>query len=164
LPKRPNVAIMRCPVEFRRATVRDLEILVKHRRGMWAKMGRRNRRQLDEHDRVFRQWVRARLKNGEVVGWMAETGEGETVASGIVWLRPSVSEPGVHHSVQPYLLSMYTEPEWRRQGLATRIIMEAMKWARRNGYTEIRLHASSMGRRIYIRRGFKPTSEMKRKL
>jgi GNAT superfamily N-acetyltransferase len=155
---------MRGHVRFRRATVRDLKVLVKHRRGMWLKMGRRNRRKLNEHDQVFRQWVRTRLKKGEVVGWIAETGEGEGVASGIVWLRPSVSEPGVHHLVQPYLLSMYTEPEWRRRGLATRIVVEAMSWAKGNGYTEIRLHASSMGKRIYVRRGFKPTWEMKRKL
>jgi GNAT superfamily N-acetyltransferase len=59
---------------------------------------------------------------------------------------------------------MYTEPEWRRRGLASRLVQEAVKWAKRDGYSEIRLHASSMGRRIYIRQGFKRTWEMKREL
>lgn len=151
-------------VRLRRATRRDVDVLVKQRRGMWFDMGKRNRSKLDEHDRTFRRWVKERLKNGEVVGWITETDEGARVAGAIVWLRPSVSEPGVRHLVQPYLLSMYTDHKWRRRGLASRIVTEAMKWAKNNGYTEIRLHASSMGKRLYVRRGFKLTWEMKRKL
>ena len=98
------------------------------------------------------------------MGWVVETDVGDVVAGAIVWLRPAVSEPGVRHLVQPYLLSMYTEPKWRRLGLASRIVTEAMKWAKSNGYGEIRLHASSMGRGIYIRQEFKRTWEMKREL
>lgn len=151
-------------VKLRRATRRDLDVLVRQRRGMWFDMGERNRIKLDEHDRTFRRWVRLRLKSRTVVGWVAETDGGDLVAGAIMWLRPAVSEPGVRHLVQPYLLSMYTEPKWRRLGLASRIVTEAMKWAKSKGYGEIRLHASSMGTRIYIRQGFKRTWEMKREL
>jgi len=151
-------------VKLRRATRRDLDVLVRQRRGMWFDMGERNRIKLDEHDRTFRRWVQLRLKSRTVVGWVVETDVGDVVAGAIVWLRPAVSEPGVRHLVQPYLLSMYTEPKWRRLGLASRIVTEAMKWAKSNGYGEIRLHASSMGRGIYIRQGFKRTWEMKREL
>ncbi len=154
-----NLSIER--VKFRRATLRDLDFLVRQRRGMWLGMGEKNRRKLDEQDRVFRRWVRTRLRTGTVVGWVAETDGGDLVAGGIVWLRPSVSRPGVRHLVQPFLLSMYTEPKWRGQGLGSRIVDEAVNWAKRNGYTEIRLHASSMGKRLYLRQGFKPTWEMK---
>jgi GNAT superfamily N-acetyltransferase len=151
-------------VKLRRATRGDLDVLIRQRRGMWFDMGKRNRIKLDEHDRTFRRWAQLQLKRRTVVGWVAETDGGDVVAGAIVWLRPSVSEPGVRHLVQPYLLSMYTEPKWRRLGLGSRILTEAMKWAKRNGYGEIRLHASSMGRRIYIRQGFKRTWEMKLEL
>jgi GNAT superfamily N-acetyltransferase len=151
-------------VMLRRTTARDLEVLVKQRRSMWFDMGIRNPRKLNEHDQIFRRWVAARLRNGQVVGWIAETDEGERVAGGIVWLRPSVSIPAERHLVQPYLLSMYTEPKWRRRGLGSRIVAEAMKWAKRNHYTVIMLHASSMGKRLYARRGFKLTLEMGREL
>ena len=127
-------------------------------------MGEKNRAKLDEESRIFRSWLRSRLKTGRVVGWIAETGRGDIVAGGIVWLRPIVSRPGVQHLVQPFLLSMYTEPKWRGRGLASRIIDEAVKWAKKNGYEEIRLHASSMGRGVYIRRGFRRSWEMKLKL
>lgn len=151
-------------VRFRRAALRDLDVLVRQRRGMWLSMGERNRVNLDEHDRSFRRWIRIRLRSGTVVGWVAETKGREIVAGAIVWLRPSVPQPGVRGLVQPFLLSMYTEPGWRRLGLSSRIVGEAVKWAKRNGYAEVRLHASPMGRRLYLRQGFKRTWEMKLEL
>ena len=151
-------------VKLRRASLRDLDVLVRQRRGMWADMGERSRTNLDEESRIFRGWMRSRLKTGSVVGWIAETNRGDIVAGGIVWLRPAVSRPGVKHLVQPFLLSMYTEPEWRGRGLASRIVDEAVNWSKKNGYAAIMLHASPMGRRLYLRQGFKRTWEMKLEL
>jgi GNAT superfamily N-acetyltransferase len=151
-------------VRFRRAALRDLDVLVRQRRGMWLSMGGQDRANLDEHDRTFRRWIRTRLRSGRVVGWVAETKGQEIVAGAIVWLRPSVPQPGGRGLVQPYLLSMYTEPGWRRLGLSSRIVGEAGKWAKNNGYGGVRLHASSMGRRLYLRQGFKRTWEMKLEL
>ena len=155
---------LRTRVKLRHVSLRDLDLLVRQRRAMWTDMGEKNRAKLDEESRIFRSWLRSRLKTGRVVGWIAETGRGDIVAGGIVWLRPIVSRPGVQHLVQPFVLSMYTEPKWRGRGLASRIIDEAVKWAKKNGYEEIRLHASSMGRGVYIRRGFRRSWEMKLKL
>jgi GNAT superfamily N-acetyltransferase len=59
---------------------------------------------------------------------------------------------------------MYTEPGWRGLGLGSRIIGEAVKWTKRNGYTHLRLHASFRGRSLYLQQGFKRTWEMKLKL
>ena len=147
-------------MKLRRATLRDLNVLVHQRRGMWLGMGERNRSKLDRQDRAYRRWVQPRLRNGRVVGWVIETEANDIVAGGIVWLRPAVTRPGARHQVQPYLLSMYTEPRWRKRGLASLIVGEAVKWSKRNGYPGLWLHASSMGRRIYVRHGFKRTWEM----
>jgi len=156
--------LLRGRVKLRRASLRDLDVLVRQRRGMWVDMGERDRARLAEESRVFRRWVRSKLKTGRVVGWVAETNRRDIVAGGIVWLRPAVSRPGVQHLVQPFLLSMYTEPKWRGRGLASRIVDEAIKWAKKGGYAEIALHASLMGRGLYLRRGFSRTWEMKLKL
>ena len=156
--------LLRGRVKLRRASLRDLDVLVRQRRGMWVDMGEKNRAKLADESRVYRGWVRSKLKTGRVVGWVAETKRGDIVAGGIVWLRPAVSRPGVQHLVQPFLLSMYTEPKWRGRGLASRIVDEAVKWAKKNGYAEIALHASPMGRGMYLRRGFRRTWEMNLKL
>jgi GNAT superfamily N-acetyltransferase len=147
-------------LKLRRATTRDIDILVHQRRGMWFDMGERNPIKLGRHDRAFRRWVQPRLRRGTVVGWLIEAEREGIVAGAIVWLRPSIGRPGVPHLVQPFLLSMYTEPQWRRQGLASRIVEEAVKWTRKNDYRGLWLHASLMGRRLYVRRGFKRTWEM----
>ena len=151
-------------VKLRRASLHELDVLVRQRRSMWEDIGERNKAKLAEESRVYRRWVRSKLKTGRVVGWVAETNRGDIVAGGIVWLRPTVPRPGAKHSVEPNLLSMYTEPNWRGRGLASKIVHEAVKWAKRSGYTEIRLHASTMGRAIYTRRGFTRAWEMKLKL
>lgn len=151
-------------VKLRRASLRDLNVLVRQRQGMWADMGERSRAKLTEESRIYRGWVRSRLKTGSVVGWVAETNRGDIVAGGIVWLRPTVSRPRSKHLVQPFLLSMYTEPEWRGRGLASRIVNEAVKWAKKSGYAAIMLHASPMGRGVYLRRGFRRMWEMKLEL
>ena len=156
--------LLRGSVKLRRVSLRDLNVLVRQRRGMWADMGKGTSAKLLEESRIFRGWLRSKLKTGSVVGWVAETKRGDIVAGGIVWLRPIVSRPDVQHLIQPFLLSMYTEPKWRGRGLASRIVDEAVKWAKKNGYEEIRLHASSMGRGAYLRRGFRRTWEMKLRL
>jgi GNAT superfamily N-acetyltransferase len=79
-------------------------------------------------------------------------------------LRPTVPRPGFKHQTQPFVLSMYTEPEWRGRGLAPLLAAEAVNWARKNGYKEILLHASQMGKRVYLRQGFSRTWEMRLQL
>lgn len=138
--------------------MRDLELLVRHRRRMWAEMG--VERGLDEADRAYRAWARRRLRTGELVAWVVEE-RGEPAASGAAWLMVVHPRPGLAGGPQPYLLSFFTEPGHRGKGHAARIVREAVRWARREGYPRLTLHASSMGRPVYARLGFERTWEMK---
>ena len=61
----------------------------------------------------------------------------------------------------PYLLAVHTERKYRGQGLASRIVKEAIKWARKHGYPRVELHASDQGAGVYERLGFKRTNEMR---
>ena len=151
-------------VVVRRAKVRDLDVLVHQRRGMWTEMGGKTKGELDDADPVYRPWARSRLNSGTVVGWLAETEHRDIVAGAIVWLRPTVPRPGFKHQAQPFVLSMYTEPEWRGRGLASMLVAEAANWAREKGYKEILLHASQKGRRVYLHHGFSRTWEMRLQL
>jgi GNAT superfamily N-acetyltransferase len=162
-PTKPKLPLAH-QVKLRRATVKDLEVLVKQRRGMWRDMGGNTQDELDDSDRVFRTWARSQLKHGMLIGWLAQTGRKSIVAGGTIWLRPTVPRPGYKHQTQPFLLSMYTEPEWRGRGLASLIVTEAVKWSKKNEYKEILLHASHMGKGVYLHQGFSRTWEMKLRL
>jgi GNAT superfamily N-acetyltransferase len=66
--------------------------------------------------------------------------------------------------VQPYLLSMYTEPGSRELGVASGVVEKALEWCRKNRFPQLRLHASVMGRKVYLKHGFERTWEMRRRI
>jgi len=148
-------------VRIRQATLQDLDVLVRQRRGMWRDISDHTEAQLDAADREYLRWARPRLKSGTLVGFLAETREGRVVAGGCVWLQEIQPMPGRPDREQPYLLSMYTEPEYRGRGLATRIVRETIRWARARGYFRITLHASELGRSLYRKQGFTRSWEMR---
>src|SRR5688500_1889056 len=112
---------------------------------MWTDMRLFTAAQLDAADPVYRRWPRARLKSGELVGWLAEV-SGEPVARGCVWIQPIQPRLGWPSGLQPYLLSMYTEPQYRGRGFGKRIVRAATAWAKKQGYPRFTLHASDQGR------------------
>jgi GNAT superfamily N-acetyltransferase len=148
---------------IRAATSADLTILVRHRRAMFEEMGEKNKAALARHDRDYRQWARTRLRRRELAGFIVETG-GAPVASGCVWLQERQPRPGGDGRAVPYLLSMFTDTKHRGHGLATRIVKAAHAWCRKHGHGTISLHASKMGRNVYLKLGYKRTWEMRRRL
>lgn len=150
-------------MKIRRATLRDMKILVAHRRGMWFDIRYKNKKLLDVADKAYRRWAKPRLKTGELVGFIVESG-GQVAGSGCIWLQPvqpRPGRPGLKGGIQPYLLSMYTEHPFRKKGVATKIVKEAVRWAKVRGFARMTLHASEMGRSVYQKLGFKQTWEMR---
>ena len=151
-------------IRIRRATLHDLDVLVHQRREMWREIGDHTDAELDEADHVYRRWARQRLRSGTLVGWVAETRDRRVVAGGCVWLQEIQPRPGRTDRVQPYLLSMYTEPGARGRGLASHIVREALRWAKARGHARMTLHAADLGRGVYERLGFTRTWEMRYRL
>ena len=146
------------PVRIRRATLKDLDVLVHQRRGMWEDM--KVPGDYDAADRVYRRWARQRMRSGRLIGFLAESG-GRVVCGACIWLQDVQPRPHVPGRFVPYLMSMYTEPGFRRRGIATRIVREAIRWSKARGYPRLVLHASDKGRPVYERLGFEPTTEMR---
>jgi GNAT superfamily N-acetyltransferase len=156
---------MRSHREFslREVTITDVDKLVQHRRGMFEDMREGNRRALDASDAIYRKWIKLAIRRGTVFGWIVV--RGQAVASGCVWLQPDLPSPERQTIlVRRYLFSMYTEPQFRRMGVASRIVREDIAWSQRNGYPHIALHASKKGRGLYREYGFTRGWEMSRKL
>lgn len=148
----------------RQAKLSDLQTLVRHRRLMWENMGEKDVRELNKADNAYRAWARARIRNKTMRGWIIENSGGIIAGSGCLWLQPVQPRPGRSKGLQPYLLSMYTMPQYRGKGLASRIVREAVNWTKRNKYDALKLHASEMGRGVYGRLGFTRSWEMRRNL
>ena len=149
-------------VQPRRASLADLDTLVAHRRRMYRDMGGHSEAELDAADPVYRRWLRQRMNSGKARCWIVDARDA-AAASGCVWVKSVQPRPGWPSGAIPYLLSMYTEPEHRGKGHATRIVKAALKWSRDEGYPRLDLHASEFGRPIYAKLGFERTWEMRKR-
>jgi GNAT superfamily N-acetyltransferase len=146
---------------IRRASLKDLDVLVRQRRAMWTDMGIRDKSRLEKADRAYRRWALTRMRNHQLVGWLVENRYRKIAGGGCLWLQPIQPGPNQTGTVQPYLLSMYTNPEFRRRGVASMVVGEAIGWCRTRGYSRLRLHASEMGRPVYRKFGFRRGWEMR---
>jgi GNAT superfamily N-acetyltransferase len=141
--------------------LRDLPTLVRHRRAMWADIGIFPDADHDAADRQYRRWVRAEWARRRFFAWIAMASDASVAASGALWLQPVQPRPNTRKTLQPYLLSFYTEPAHRRQGLADALVRACTAWSQARGYPRVSLHASPAGAPVYARLGFKPTPEMR---
>ncbi|HEV8361490.1 MAG TPA: GNAT family N-acetyltransferase, partial [Candidatus Thermoplasmatota archaeon] len=148
-------------IRVRRATARDLDWLVEHRRKMWVDMGELDPAtpQARAADRVYRRWARAKLRQRHrFLGLIAER-DGRVVGGGCVWVMDTQPNPWNPRGRTPYLLSMYTHPDARGEGVASAIVEAAIAWAKAEGHHVMRLHASRLGRGVYARFGFERSWE-----
>ncbi|MCE5323089.1 GNAT family N-acetyltransferase [bacterium] len=104
---------------------------------------------------LTRRYIADKLPKGEFMVWLAEE-EGRVIGTGglIFFIRPPLyTRPYERH---PYILNMYTIPEWRGKGVATMLMKHIIDYVKTTPAKRISLHASEMGRSVYERLGFKP--------
>ena len=145
---------------LRPATVDDLECILHHRRSMFADMNEGSEADRDAMIAVARPFIAAGLVDGSYRGWLIEIA-GDVVAGGgvaIVPYQPTPLDPVCHRA---FVLNVYTEPAFRRQGLARMLMETIVAWCRQEGFRSLSLHASDDGRPLYDSLGFQPTNDMR---
>ncbi|HET9986557.1 MAG TPA: GNAT family N-acetyltransferase [Longimicrobiales bacterium] len=96
------------------------------------------------------------VPSGQYRGWFAVDAEGDVVAMvGCFFLeRPPMETPV--RLVEGRIVNVYTRPAWRGQGIARRLLEEAIAFARANDVRRLRLGATDAGRPLYESLGFRP--------
>jgi GNAT superfamily N-acetyltransferase len=82
-------------------------------------------------------------------------------ASGAILFVDWLPRPDGRPAVLAYVHTVYTEPDYRRLGLAHRILTAMIAECRARGLPRLTLHASVQGRGLYEQLGFAPTNEMR---
>jgi GNAT superfamily N-acetyltransferase len=144
---------------YRKARLSDRPVLIHHRHRMWSEIGHRTEAEIAEHDQRYRNWLTRRIQSGEAVGFVAYAPDGMPVGSGLVWFRSDQPRPKIPGETLPYILSMYTDSQWRGRGVASGIVRRLVATCRERGYPSVVLHASEQGRSLYGRLGFERTWE-----
>jgi GNAT superfamily N-acetyltransferase len=144
---------------LREGTLDDLAALVRHRRLMFVDMGRAEGKEPDEAglalmETAYAEHLRLHMPADALHAWVVDSPDG-IVASGIVSIMPWPPKPGDITGQAGYLCSMYTEPAYRRRGLAQRIVLAAIDLCRRRELGCLLLSASDAGRGIYESIGFR---------
>ena len=143
------------------ATLDDADLLTSHRQKMWLDIHPEWAEEVKKSHRLTSDWIKSQLSEGRLVGFIARDVRGKVAGSGCIWVREEQPRPTNSFMEIPYLMSMYTEKDYRRNGVATLIVKRALRWCRRRGYYRLVLHASKEGRALYQKLGFEDGNEMR---
>lgn len=100
------------------------------------------------------------MQEGKYLGWVGYEGGVPLASAGLLILDwpPHPFDP--EGEQRAYLLNVYVDPEYRKQGIARGLVQTCTEEARRRGIRVVTLHASDAGRPLYEGLGFKATNEM----
>jgi len=148
-------------VTIREATPAESVIILHQRRSMFRDMGEGTVEELDRMAEVASPWLARALAEGSYHHWLALDATGRVVGGGGVLLCPWPANPKDPCTERAVILNVYTEPEFRKRGIARQIMLTILAWAKELGLRSVNLHASDEGRPLYEKLGFKATNEMR---
>jgi GNAT superfamily N-acetyltransferase len=150
--------------QVRRATAADLALVMHHRREMFREMGFDEPEGMAAMEATSAPYFAEGLANGDYQGWFLTDASGKVVAGGGVTLAAYHSSPRDPQSWRAWIVNVYTEPEFRRLGLAKTLMNLMVTWCKEQGWHSVYLHASQEGRPLYEAMGFQSTNEMRLRL
>lgn len=143
---------------LRQATKQDIPTLAVHHRLMFEAIldergGDRCSAQLEEVEQSYVKKLQQQLSDGSCKVWAVEKDQ-KIVASGGVTIISTVPVPNDPSYRIAYVHSIYTEDQYRKQGMASRIVKSALDYCRSIGIRRVILNASEAGRPLYEQLGF----------
>ncbi|HTR65928.1 MAG TPA: GNAT family N-acetyltransferase [Terriglobales bacterium] len=146
-------------ISIREATAGDIPDILRHRRGMYESMGYDDGNALAAMVSATEQYLPQAMSNGSFHAWLAVQGA-RVVGGGAVVIAAWPSHPYDLECRRATVLNVYVDPDFRRQGIARRLMQTMIEWCRKHGFAKVYLHASNSGRPLYESMGFEPTTEM----
>ena len=137
-------------IEYRRLTENDLDTFIEMRINQLREEGAK-----EDIDLVpaLQDYYRRHMSDGTFVSWLAVDEEEIIGTSGISFVEkpPYFGCPSGRLGL---LSSMYTNPNYRRMGIARELLDRVIEEARQYGCGTIQITASDMGVKLYTAYGF----------
>jgi GNAT superfamily N-acetyltransferase len=156
---------------IRLATIADAALIATHRARMFQDMGDLPPEPFETLREKSLISLRALLARGEYIGWLALPVQDLGIVAGGAGVQirhvlphPLTRSKGAKTIAQgrhAIILNVFTEPEWRRQGVALLLLRRIIEWSRDERLDSLVLHSSEAGRSLYERLGFVRTNEMR---
>jgi GNAT superfamily N-acetyltransferase len=143
-------------IEFKIATNDDIELLMSSRLEM-LKVVNNLPADYEYTEEIVRE-SRDYFLNGDHITVLA-VDDGEVIgcaSMSFMWIMPTFSHPT---GKRAHLMNVYTRSEYRRQGIARKMVNMLIDETWKRGATEISLDATTMGRPLYESLGFTNSTE-----
>jgi GNAT superfamily N-acetyltransferase len=145
---------------IREATTTDIPEILRQRRRMYEDMHYSDPAKLDTMTSLSAVYLATAMSDGTFRAWLASL-EDRVIAGGAVVISPWPSHPYDLQCRRATILNVYTDPEYRRRGIARQILQTILAWCKREDFARVTLHASDDGRHLYESLGFEPSNEMR---
>jgi len=146
-------------LNYRKATIGDVDLLTKIRiEVLRAANGLSDDADMTEVEHQSYEYYQKALRDGTHTAYLAFDGDRFAGAGGISYYQvmPTFHNPSGNKA---YIMNMYTRPEYRRQGIARRMLDILINDAKARGISFITLEATMMGRPLYESAGFVPMKD-----
>jgi GNAT superfamily N-acetyltransferase len=144
---------------IREASAIDIPEIVRQRRRMYEDMHYHDPIALNKMASLSSAYLTTAIADGSFRAWLATDGD-RVVAGGAVVISPWPAHPYDLECRRATILNVYTDPQYRRRGIARRVMQAIISWCRREGFARVTLHASDDGRHLYESVGFEASNEM----
>lgn len=137
-------------IKYRKLKEKDLDIFIEMRINQLREEGAKEDIDLRP---ALRDYYMRHMKNGTFVSWIAEDEEKIIGTSGMSF----VEKPpyfGCPSGKMGLLSSMFTNPAYRRKGIAKELLHRVVEEARNYGCGTVQITASDMGVKLYTAYGF----------
>lgn len=141
-------------IDYRIATLKDIDLLTTSRIEVLRAANKLDDSvDMSEVERESRVYYEKALADDSHVAILVMDDDKFVGAGGVSFytVMPTYHNPS---GKKAYIMNMYTNPNYRRQGIAIKTLEMLVKEAKKRGIKEITLEATDMGRPLYEKYGF----------
>jgi GNAT superfamily N-acetyltransferase len=140
-------------IEYRKATYNDIHTLTQMRLSMLCDGSSYSEEFKEILSNNTAEYIHKGLTDNSFAAWLASENNQIIAMSGIAFyeLPPNDWCP---NGKTAYIGNMYTVPEFRKQGIATKLLALVIEEAKERGCERILLNTTDMGRPLYEKFGF----------
>ncbi len=149
---------MASPLKFDTSRVDELPRIVEMKIAMFQESGHANLLAPEAESIVLNDY-QALYKEKTAKHFVARD-NGKIIASVGAFIKSDLPYRYFHPGCYGFIGDVYTEPHYRRMGIAKRLSHNALKWLSSRGVMSVRLLASDSARPMYQKLGFSSTDEM----